>query len=365
MSKKLLESDFLTVDINSIITKQTPETGVPKNSEDTETVKDTPKEFHGENFNWEKELAKRLKDNKALHPEARKTEYEIKSRFFTEYFKENWGDAKGRQLLLIGDMLQKDLIKWGFDPKVNPVAAFIKNKYVQDNLIQPGLLNSNTYRALHDAVVEKWVADSEFVAKRNYNIIYCKDLYKKPLDQIKEYLQLQAQILRPSSGDHKYKKVDLDRNRKIFFKADWIDEVDPRHYVDKLEQAEQAGKVAIDELTAYATELNSLGLAKALKSLIKGSGMVRNQTDLVHLKTDGQKNLVAKLNTPTRKFAAVQYLSMTTDSTKARAALTDNNFGPIDMEKLPQATKEITVFMPNGRLATKDADAIVDQLLQG
>ena len=96
---------------------------------------------------------------------------------------------------------------------------------MQQELIKPGLLNINTFKAIYNAVAKNLVADSEFFAesKSNYNIIYCKDLYSKPAVEMEEYLKLQSEILSPDARS--YTARDVIKNKKIFLYIDTIDEL--------------------------------------------------------------------------------------------------------------------------------------------
>jgi hypothetical protein len=367
MSEKLLESDFLMVDLTTIENKPTDDNTPNNNPNFDNQPEGTELENETNGINqitdWRVELKNRLDKNKQMSKESRKTEYEIKNSFFKEYF--TWltsGDTTLiKQLMYLGKALQDDLIKWGFKETVNPVVAFIKQSYVINNLLKPGLLHSNTYKIIHEAIVNKWIVDSDFVDFKDYNIIYCKDFYKKSLDQMRDYLMLQSQVLNPSSARYTQKTKII--NKQIFFHIEGIDETDPRKYIELIKKSsfENAeGKTRVLATPAHKGTLNKLGLAKSLRSVLTGY----NEPKQSHLSANGQQMLVDKLNTPAKRLAAIQYLSISSDSNKAKAALSSDKFGGVTVDKLIQATQEVSKILSGyGKISTKDANALVDSLL--
>ena len=227
MSEKLFEADFLRVDLRSILSSRQPATmetetttdevssGAETNDKPGSTVKNTA--ASATITDWGEELKNRLKANRELSREARLPEFEIESKFFKEYFEANWKDpAVVKQLMLLGEPLKKALKVLGFSRKLNPILAFLKTKFAQE-LLKTKLLNINTFKAIYNAVAKRLVADSQFVAENDYNIIYCRDLYTKSPSEMIEYLETQQSILSPTAS--KYTAKDLLRNRKIFLKV--------------------------------------------------------------------------------------------------------------------------------------------------
>lgn len=151
-----------------------------------------------------------------------------------------------KKIMTFGEPLKKVLRVLGFkkdDPKTkkNPIMAFIKQKYVQNNLINNGLLNINTFKPIYNAVSKKLVANSEFFNVNDYNIIYCKALYKKPAAEIEEYITLQSKVLGYSATSYPAELLKL--NKKLFL----------------------AGASSNDTLaTQNATELNDLNFIRKL-----------------------------------------------------------------------------------------------------
>ena len=211
MSNRLLESDFLTVNLSSITRNQQNSTNqaqqaVAANSANVSNPNAVT--------DWAEELKKRLADNSALGAEARESDFAVKNKFVKDYFTANWEAGCAKQLELMGSPLKKAIEVLGFNPKANPILGFITNEFVIDNLIKTKLLNANTFRAIYNAVANKYTARTQFFKANTYNVIYCQDLYTKPLTDIEEYLKAQSKVLQPSGG---YSKNDIQLNRKIFF----------------------------------------------------------------------------------------------------------------------------------------------------
>lgn len=146
---------------------------------------------------WGKELKERLDTNHALSDDARVPDLVIEKQFWQDFFRSNFKDETVRkQLSLIGRLLTEDLKTLGFTSNKNLIYAFLKQDYVQKQLLIPGLLNQTTYKAIHNAVAKKLVADNEFLKDNNYNIIYCINWYRNiaPKD-METYLKVQKKIL--------------------------------------------------------------------------------------------------------------------------------------------------------------------------
>lgn len=345
---KLLESDFLTVDLSSIAKNQ-------RAANNINTVKQsaTDKSNKQPISDWGKELETRLENNRKLSPEAQVSEYVIESEFFKEYFNKNWESAVAKQLETIGEPLKKAIKVLGFARETNPILAFISNNnFVIPNLIKTKLLNEATFKAIYNAVAKKLVAQSQFLKENNYNIIYCPDLYKKPLAEIMKYLELQSNILSATAA--KYTKADIAKNIKVFLELPGVTE---KEFSKRLKQIDQANVAGISVQTM---KLNSIKLATVIESKL---GRTDQDGKHVHIGTEGQKQLAQKLNTPAKKLAAIQFISMTTNSVKAKEALVNEKFAKVSRNDLVKATLQIARDMPAGALLTKDADNLVSILL--
>ena len=338
----LLEADFLTVDLNSITASKSPSKEQNNDLADAGPITD-----------WEGELSRRLENNKKLDPGARESDYEVEIKFFDDYFAANWKPECAKQLATLGDPIRKAIKVLGFDSNVNPILAFISDPFVQTALIKTKLLNIETFKAIYNAVAKKLVAHSQFLKANTYNIIYCPDLYKKSATEIIEYLSLQDDIL-PANAS-KYTKADLDKNKKVFLD---LPEATEKVFSKRIAQIEalDASKSSVQTL-----KLNSIELATELENKLGDADATPRKTQ--RLNTESQEQLIQKLDTPEKKVAAILFLSMTTQSRKAKDALLTKKLASIPSDKLIKASTQITRQMPKIALATKDADSLVELIL--
>ena len=370
MSEKLLEADFLTVDLKALTKKSDPAKVTPKkvakNSVTPEAqankLSRAPKQPM---TNWGKELKKRLDTNKTLGADARETEYDIELAFFNEFFETYWGPKSAKQLMSIGTPLRQALKVLGFDEKVNPILGFINNSYVRETLIKTGLLNVYTYKAINNAVAHKLVASSQLFSDNNYNIIYCKDLYTKSASDMLKYLELQKSILKPNAES--YSPKDLAQNRRVFFAVkDEAIQLAPEARNDLNKRAAAIKNLKGDQLSSAKdpeVKLNSWELANIIEN--GPSGTSGKNQEKVHMTSQSQNNLASKLVRPSEILAAIMHLSTTTNSLQAKKALTSEKFSSIAMSDLVKAMNRLATenLLPKGQLRTSDADSLVSILL--
>lgn len=342
--KLLLESDFLTVDLGSIFNKQVDSTA--ENNKTNGAVQNNTaaqqQNLH-KITDWNKELKKRLAANRSLSAEVREDDYNIEAQFFKDYFTTNWDSKCANELIRMGEPLKQVLKILGFDSAKNPILAFISDEFVKDDLIKTGLLNSSTFKAIYNAVAKKLVADSEFDFANDYNIIYCKDLYKKPAAEMIKYLELQSEVLEASGTD--YSEDDIKQNKQVFIYDSSIEEKDP------VKRAKITPKVAETVKTGI---LNSIELAR---QIYKGTDPV------IELDSKTKAALTDKLKTPAQILAAIQFLSITTTSKAAKAALSNEKFGKVQAVELAKATAEVIDIMPKNKIQADNADTLVTDLL--
>lgn len=362
MSEKLLETNFQTVDIQSVFsnseldTPDAPEE-ISIDQEVEESAEETEEPEYPADFDWGEELKNRLKANKEASPEARYSNYDIEAKFFKDFFTANWSDQDCvKQLILLGEPLKKVLKVLGFNKKINPILAFLSRPYVQKELLKTKLLNVNTFKAIYNAVAKKLVADSQFLIENDYNIIYCKDLYKKSFKEIEEYLELQKQILKPTASQ--YTKKDLLRNRRVFLHID-INEPDPNRYTKKIKALPDN---EIPRANVLNTTLNEYKLAETIKDNL---GVVNSgSANTVHLDSKAMQKLSDALDTPSKILAMLMSLSTSTNNVEAKKAITNKDkFSGVTAEKLINATREIADLVPKGRLSDRDVKALVNILL--
>jgi hypothetical protein len=334
MPEKLFESDLPTVNLRTIFARANADNNVTPSE---------PLPAKGDWKAWEDLLKKRLKEN------TKQTDYEIRTSFFEEFFKVNWGDALAKKLILLGEPLRKalEIIKF---TENNPILAFLNQKFVKEELLSTGLLNVNTFKAIYNAVAKKLVADSEFFKVRTYNIIYCKDLYRKTAVKMEEYLQLQSRILQPSANSYSVEKQN--QNKKIFFYISNITESDIAKRAIEINKPETMAVDSGEEAT-----LNSLDLAKQI--------IGNHQIDTVTLNTAEQDKIVSKLNSVPEIFATILSLSLSTDSKKAKEALANEMFSNLSGADVVKAVMKLASegTIPKGQLTKSDTDLLIPKLL--
>ena len=349
MSKTLLESNFLTIDLSAITGKSASTTpNMPNNK---------PEANSGPVTDWGAEYEKRVADNKALDSESRISDGELDNTFFTEYFEANWGKDVADLLLAIGEPLKKIFKALKFKPDANPILAFISDTYVLDNLIKTKLLNAVTFRAIYNAVANRWIADKEWYQANDYNIIYCRDLYKKSAAEMAAYLKQQKNELSPSKSP--YSDDLTSTNKKVFFNIEDITEAES----SKRAQAIKAYKGALPSALDSNTTLNNIDLVKILvgpKAFEDESGETGKNA---HLSSDAIRAKVAKLDNLAKKFAALVYLNIAYNSEAARKGLKDQRFGNISSSEITKATVEIQTLFSKAKYPANEIQELVDAIL--
>jgi hypothetical protein len=312
----LLESDFLTVNLNSVINKQKATQNMAEPSVD--------REIH----DWAQELEIRLANNKKLSAEAQDTDYVIEAKFFEDYFKANWEEPVAEQLISIGEPLKKAINVLGFDKQTNPILAFISDPFVIKELLETKLLNVSTFKAIYNAVAKKLVAHSQLLQANTYNIVYCPDLYKRSAAEMQEYLTLQNKTL-PANAS-RYTKAMLNLNKKVFLLIPSITEKD---FSKRLAQIKAYDK----KLDVQTSKLNNIEMASDLDKSIR----VRNTSKSSGATQSSNVSGLKKLDTPAKKLAAVQYFSTATNNTEAKEALMSSKFTEISNNDLIKASIEL------------------------
>lgn len=320
MPNTLLEADFLTVDLKSIYnrTAQTNAGETDNSTASSEQPNSTEKVNAAD-----AELLQVLKNSGIKDTDVIK-----KLLALGPYFK--------KAIEVLGNKADKG-------PGANPILGFVAQGEVQQNFIKTGLLNINSFKAIYNAVAKNLVADSEFFAINKYNIIYCKDLYRKPAKEMEGYLRLQSTILKPSAA--KYTVDDLIKNKKVFLKA-----------------ANKASTGLPDMLDA---KLNELSLAERIEDTFDGRETTirlnnEKQEDITNSLTDGQgkiPNAVA--------FATLVSLAVSTNNAKVKSALKAPQFKEVQNEQLVAAISSLASksLLPKGRLRTEDVESLVTKIM--
>ncbi len=348
MSKILLESDFLTVDLKALSagqkgTSEPQGSGKAAEGSKTGSNPETPAaKAKNIRIDWSKELKKRLEANAELDPEARQKDFDIENEFWLEYFTANFG-AEVAELLNSIELLKKDIKILEFK-KQSPIVAFFKAKYVQTDLVKTKLINSNTYRVIHNAFAKRLVSDFEFLKVNEYNIIYCKDLYLKPVADMEKYLELQKQVLPTNTAT--YSEELTSKNKKIFLDG-----------AQKSVKAKAAKLKSLKEIES----LYKLSTKKKDKDIEASESNDNADGEEIEAKTfNAQAHLAAFIKTKEHVFATLQYLGMTTKSTEATKTLANFNFGQLDGSKLINASKEIAERMAQYKITKNDVKEILE-----
>ena len=118
MSEKLLESDFLNVDLRSIINKvnggsTSSATATPTaEAEANSPVENVDLEVLPADWDeWKNLLITRLDNNKRATDNKKKPESEVESEFFEEFFRKNWPDSQVAEQLISNVVYTRDLSK--------------------------------------------------------------------------------------------------------------------------------------------------------------------------------------------------------------------------------------------------------------
>ena len=328
-------------------TAEATDGGTEATGEEAGSKPKEPKKAPTKNADWGKVLKDRLAANAELDQEARQPEAEIEAAFWDEYFSDgSWDDEVAAKLKTI-ELLLKDIIKLGFKKQTNPVLAFVRSKWVQNELIKTDLINSNTFKAIHNAIAKRYIADSEFVKANNYNILYCKDLYKKPLVDIVKYLNFQKQSL-PTNLSY-YNEDTQSRNIRIFLVVGQKSVRQKGAKLNSLKEVEKLlGKHGIEVGSEESTSSTGSGASSAKKDL--------GRQDLL--------KVISSLTTVAQGQAALQYISMATNSTVAKEALKKSlDFKNSSAEELIAASNSIAKYMSGMQLSEAEAEDLVEKIV--
>jgi hypothetical protein len=352
MSEKLFEQNFMTFDLRTIgrlkpeAAPVEPETAAEE-PDDTQQLGSLP--AAGEWEAWGALLDERKNANNKLASNVKKTEYEVESEFFKEFYSINW-PATAKILMTFGEPLKKVIRVLKFQAN-NPVISFISKNYVIQELLIEKKLTANTFTAIYNALAKKLVPVSEFIrdykGDDEYNLIYCPKLYDKSVKEIEEYLTLQSQILDKSKQD------TYVINRQAFLKVKEL----ANKYPDAADYAKAVNSNT--NIPQIATsELNSIDLARQISGKVKAKNGLGTKEE--------QSKLISALgNNKTAMYATLCYLQVNAGSKKAEAAINSHAFSGVNKEAAMQEllTLSKNKVVPNGYIDSKMADEMVDQIL--
>lgn len=353
---KLQESAFLTVNLQTLFEPLQDQTDskTTKSSPDTGVAKDTGE---ATKIDWEKKLKQQVEANKALSAEARRPDHEIEKELFFAFFKANWGEELAKLLINIGPKLRHAIKILGFKKQTNPILAFLSLSYVKNNLIQTELLNTNTFEVIYESVANKWIVDSEFYKANNYNIIYCKDFYKKSQADMISYIKLQQNILATSAEIYSVSDQEKNRRAFLFFNKNTEKELGAR--------AKKQLELVYNRLPSMRDNkalLNPLDLVKTILGVHEES----SENTKTSNKLTGAKAVQVienKVKTPAQAMALLQFISTATGNEKAFTALTNKVFREVSLVDLMKASKQIMGLTTKIKFTSAMADILADRLV--
>ena len=374
MSEKLLESDFFTIDLQSLFgnndseekpasKKASGDTGAAgtekgaKKAKGTEPAKTSSSSDLDKISDWKAELKTRIDENQALDPDARLPRADIEDNFWKDFFTYMGFDEDVIKILKDIDLFKKDTKILGFTLETNPILNFFKLEWVQNELIKAGLITNETYKAIHNAKAKKYVADSEFRSNKNdYNILYCRDLYaNRTASDMDAYLKLQKLNL-PTNVDY-YDKDRKSRNISIFLV---IGNKSVRQKGAKLNKLKEVEKLlGKNGITVPADE--SVGADESGKGNGKGNKPLSRQTliNIVNSLLSDRQHAAAQAQ------AALQFISMTTNNESAKKALQNDAFKNTNAQALMTATIRLSKAFSGITISKTEADQLVELLLSG
>ena len=171
---------------------------------------------------------------------------------------------------------------------------------------------------------------------------------------MEKYLEIQAKILKPSA--EAYTAEDIEKNKKVFF---YVKAIKAQGKLDAL----PAG-ASLPSAKSTSTKLNELDFVKKLTGF--GTEVSRNNktnSNTSTASTLARKVLGNKVNANTQAFAAIQYLSATTNVPEAKAALKHEAFKAIPIEAFIAASAEVIDIMQETNLSDSEVKQFVSILL--
>ena len=374
----LNESAFLTVDLGALFksqsassdeAKKTPKSDSEEASDTTTQTADKKEPSTEENLDDDildaldltKDLPEGFDWDMALRQV--KPNADLREQFWNAYFTRIFGAEMVKPLEKLGDALKQDLENWELDPtSKNPLIPFFKQKFIQSTLIK--LIDSERYQAIHTAIEDTLMADSEFRELKSYNVLYCKNLYKKSSAVMIEYFKLQKTILYNSKNSDSKKAVN--RNKRILFDLGGA-LTQGYSFEQKIEfqrsaQIEHALKNSVVDLT-----LNELNLAKAILSkyddykTASDEQEVTSDTSNINTISSDIQNQAKKANSYTPIAAALMHLATNLNNTEAAAALQKSPFTDV---KMSDALKYFSSLnLANLKVNTSEANQLVKSLI--
>lgn len=184
---------------------------------------------------------------------------EAANQIIDQYIRDEWPNYQ-KLIKSLGPGFTQELTYLGFTKEENPFLEFLH--WNSDTPLKSFNLTSQTYGTLHNAYVDNILTKKDLrgkgIAAYN-NIIYCADLYTKPVKEMEEYLELQ----------HKCKITDDIAS--IFYTGDTLGEQTQDRKLKTL--TEIRGQLSADEekvkFNINNIDSDELKDLSVLKSLIK------------------------------------------------------------------------------------------------
>ena len=144
------------------------------------------------------ELQKWMEENEPVNSKSYSEDWAAKynaavnkDAVWEEYLNTVWENDFDK-IIKIQEAFRQECISYGFDD-TNPFFTVIRDIYLKNNDI-----NVASYNAIHNAVAKNTISIKDLLGRGKlglYNIIFCRDLYSKAPDNIKAYLQKQANLI--------------------------------------------------------------------------------------------------------------------------------------------------------------------------
>ena len=271
--------------------------------------------------------------------------------------KENVTPTIIKKILALGEPFKKVMRVLGNDKKTNPILAFVLQKYVQQNLLVNNRLNSQTFKAIYNAVANKYVVDSEFYKANDYNIIYCKDLYTKSPAEMEKYLKLQGKLeaSKLKFTDKVYSRATQNENKQVFISTKISDKP---VITDRAANIKATSPANFENLNVQEAKLNSIELAEAI--------LGAEQEKTIPLSNVAQDKIVKALDTLAKVYVVIQSLMLHSKSNKAREAIVvyRDKFANLTQEQITASTEWLAKnnVLPREQIQLSDADALIDKV---
>lgn len=314
-----------------------------KAEDQTETTDTKPKEFSAEEFN------RRIAENEKADPAARRKRVDIIDEFWTEYFS-TFADEATTNKLRNFKHLHEDILKYGFNVMSNPFLAFVQQEYVQNNLIDLGLLNNYTYKIISQAAKNKVIPYGVLMKTSDYNIIYCQDLYTKD-DDILKYLKAQSKTL-PANATT-YSTAMQKRNKYVMIEGEGnISTLTPSAKLRELDDIQAILGVDVTSSEKSKNEKNKNDNSESSeKTDSSGSTVAENDIDTFIIENDLDSN-------STKRDAVLLYLYNTFGGEEIDA----NAFGDTSIQDAFEALKSLRGALKRFKLNAKTAKYFIQEL---